>query len=388
MALLLASSIGFSQSAIAAAPAEVTTVTVPRNNPDYAKIFAQFDKGYNKGRGASDEDNSKGSLAWLQSYFMLGYMQQYRATGDTHWLDQLVEQFDRVLAKRDDRVGRQDIYTSAPLKGWGTATYDKAGWHVFVVHTGMICQGPAEFVFEVKADQKLQDKYGAAAARFLKEIEAMVADADQYFKVGDAAKGEGWYADPKTGIVPLNMSSAMGTVLVHLYRITGEPAYRARATKLATFFKNCLRDNGAGGYNWAYWPKTSSPAEKFATGEDISHAALNVGFATACAGIDAVFTKDDLDKFANTWLKKVSKGNGEWAAFVDGTGSAVKMGYIPQAAGRWLSLIPRLTDELATKLYADVIAAFAGQEIYVPSRALGVANLEYYKKVREDAAPE
>lgn len=355
-----------------------TSIRVPETNPDYTALFAEFDSNFLNGNGASLDDNSTGTLAWVESYHLLGMMQQYRATSETRWLDKVVTHFNRILPKRDDRLGRIDVHTSTSLKGWGTATYDKAGWHVFIVHTGMICQGPVELVREVKSNPELQPGYGAAAESFLAEIETMVADAQQFWKVKPET-GEGYYTDPGMpgdGIIPLNMTSAMATVELELYHITGKPEYRDRVTKYATYFKNSLRDNGAGGYNWSYWPKTSK--EEIKRGEDISHAALNVDFAARCASAGIVFTQDDLVKFATTWLKKVRKDDANWAAYVDGSGTAAEA-YLPQANGRWLTLMRGLTNPIAKELYADVARAFSGVVIHMPSRALGIANLGLYK---------
>lgn len=356
-----------------------TNIRVPETNPDYTALFAQFDSQFLDGNGASLDDNSTGTLAWVESYHLLGLMQQYRATSETRWLDKMVTHFDRILQKRDDRLGLIDVRTSTSLKGWGTATYDKAGWHVFIVHTGMVCQGPVEFVREVKSNPELQPEYGAAANRFLKEIETMVADVQQFWK-DKPETGEGYYTDPGMpgdGIMPLNMTSAMATVELELYHITGKAEYRDRVRKYATYFKNSLRNNGAGGYNWSYWPKNSKDAVK--RGEDISHAALNVDFAARCAVAGIVFTQDDLVKFANTWLKKVRKDDGSWAAYVDGSGIA-ETPYLPQAHGRWLTLMRGLPDPIAEKLYADVARAFSGAVVHLPSRALGLANLGLYKQ--------
>ncbi len=353
-------------------------VIVPAASPGYVALFTEYDRNFNNGRGVSDADNTNGQLAWLQSYQMLAYMQMYRATSETKWLDKVAVQFDRALECRDDKLGRVDVHAKKPLKGWGTATYDKAGWHVFVVHTGMVCQGPAEFVRMVKENPALQSDYGTTATRFLSEIETIAAEANQQLKTN--AAGEGWYEDPgiggNGGIVPLNMSNAMGSVLVELYRVTGKPDYRDKATALATYFKNCLRDNGNGGYNWSYWPKTSD--EKVVSGEDISHASLNVDFASRCASAGIVFTAEDIEKFARTWLRTVDKGNGKWAIRVDGSDGSIAP-YIPQAPGRWMSIIVHLDVETARKFYGSVANAFAGENINRPSRALGVANLARFQ---------
>ena len=352
-----------------------TTVTVPIKSPDYIALFDEFDNSLNEGQALSMADNANGQLAWLQSYHMMAYMRAWRATGDTKYLDKVAEQFARVLECRDDHLDRKDVRTGTARKGWGTATYDKTGWHVFVVHTGMISLGPAEFVREVQSSATLQQTYGTTASLFLTELEAMVEEANADFVVNQS--GEGWYEDPNTsGIVPLNMSNAMGSVIVELYGITGKTAYRDQATTLATYFRHCLRDNGSGGWNWSYWARTS--ADKVGRGEDISHAAINVDFAGRCKDAGIVFTALDMKKFGQTWLHRVRRSNGTWSGFVDGERAPEPDAYIPQAAGRWLSLMPHLPYHDAELFYSDVARAFAAREITVPSRCIGITGLALY----------
>ncbi|MDF2670235.1 MAG: hypothetical protein K0R67_2541, partial [Paenibacillus sp.] len=78
--------------------------------------FLVDDQTVNKGRGYSD-DPIGGNLAWGASYYLEGYQNAYDATGDTKWLDKIVEHTDRMLDNAVDING--DGY-----KGWpdsGTA---------------------------------------------------------------------------------------------------------------------------------------------------------------------------------------------------------------------------------------------------------------------------
>jgi hypothetical protein len=318
---------------------------------------------------------------------MLAYMQMYHATSNTLWLDKIVTQFDRVLNMRDDRVGKVDVYAGRALKGWGGTAYDKdKRWHVYAVHTGMICQAPADFIFTVKCDPALKTKYGAAADRYLTELEAIVADANENFITSGTM---GYYTDPSWGDrrpAPLNMSNAIGSVIVQLYRITGKAEYKDQATKLANFFHASLRSDEDGhSWNWAYWPK--NPGDPFERGEDISHAAINVDFAARCYHAGIVFTQKDMEQFAGTWMTKVrllgsSHREPQYADFVDGTESP-SVNYIPQAAGRWLPVITCVTPHM-WRLYLDSITpAFAGQKIDMASQALGLAYLARFTKTND-----
>ena len=364
------------RSSVSASREPTTTITIPATiKPDYLTLFRKFDRALNDGDGVSNMDNSHGHLAWMQSYLMQGYMAMWRATGDTYYLDAISNQFARVLECRDDRVQRNDVYTGAPRKGWGTAYYDKKGWHVFAVHTGMICLGPVEFVREVKSSATLEQMYGTTATLFLSEIEDMMAEACQDFVT--TSSGEGWFTDPgMNGIIPLNQSNAPGCVLVELYRITGKEEYKSRVTALATYFRNCLRRGPDNTWNWAYWPRTSDQHIK--RGEDISHAAINIDFALRCHKAEIVFTDTDLKGFGATWLYKVRRSNGDWSGFVDGTRAEHPEAYRPQAGGRWLSLVPYLDKANGQAIVHDVAKAFAGSDVITPSRALGIANLALY----------
>jgi hypothetical protein len=360
-----------------------TTVTVPTKNPDYVALFNQFDASFNNGEAYSNTDNTSGSLGWGQGYFQLAYIQMYRATSDTQYLDKLVTQFDRVLTRRDDKLKRADFYAKKPLKAWGCSNYDKQGrWHVFVVHTGMICKGPAEFVRTVKSDPALTTRYGATADRYLDELEAVVADANRDYRTSGTM---GYFTDPSVGeggIVPLNMSNAMGAVIVELYRITKKPQYKEQAAQLASFFRASLHSASDHAWVWSYWPK--NPGDSVTRGEDISHAAVNVDFAARCYHAGIVFSQADMEKFAGTWMTVVRKQIRPitYADFIDGT-EKPELNYVPQAAGRWLPLITCITPHMRRLYLAAIEPAFAGQEITWPSQGLGLAYLARFTGHRE-----
>lgn len=61
-----------------------------------------------------------GALAWGESRVMSSYLTMYRATGDTGYLDKLVEASQPVLAARDDHRGKVD-YRGLSLPGWASA---------------------------------------------------------------------------------------------------------------------------------------------------------------------------------------------------------------------------------------------------------------------------
>lgn len=66
--------------------------------------FREHDASFNEGKGYSD-DPEVDVLAWGETYFMNGYLSNYDVYGDTHWLDKVVEHFDRIKANSEDKDG-------------------------------------------------------------------------------------------------------------------------------------------------------------------------------------------------------------------------------------------------------------------------------------------
>ncbi len=56
-------------------------------------------------------------IAWGESYVMVAYVEMYRATKETRYLDKLIEHADRVLAARDDVRGFKD-YEGRSRAAW------------------------------------------------------------------------------------------------------------------------------------------------------------------------------------------------------------------------------------------------------------------------------
>lgn len=332
--------------------------------------FDRSDAAIHDGKGYSEFTNENGELAWAEAYILLGYIEMYGATRDRHYLRKLVEHFDRVLANRDDVRGLADTYAGKPLAGWGSTKYSQGKWHVWVVHTGMITLAPAQFVRLVNGDRWLQGEFGTKAQLYRQRIGECIRDAELYWRDGPGA-GEGYYFSPLLNdVLPLNQQNALGSALVEMWRATDERRYCERTERLARFFRNRLRTGDPRLYDWAYWYRLNGEGHG---SEDISHASLNVDFAVRCVAEGIVFTRRDAERFANTWLLKVQRPDGGWAAYVGGDGDGNE--YMPDAGGIWLALCRVLPKSQAQALYRDVAQAFLKKERYGAGELAGVARL-------------
>ncbi|MGC8669342.1 MAG: hypothetical protein ACP5VE_14640 [Chthonomonadales bacterium] len=333
---------------------------------EYAARFDRMDRALNNGDGYSDALNTKGDLAWGEGYLLRAYVAMAKATDDPAYLDSEVEHFDRILQNRDDRLGKIDVFRKVPMPAWGSDEYSRGRWHVWAVHTGMICLGPAEFVRLVRGVTRWRRAYGRKADEYLQRIEEAVAAHDPDYHDGPAP-GEGYYTDPEIGPLPLNQQNALGSVIVELYNITRDHRYKNRAAHLALYFKHRLHRMANGAWEWPYLAKPDGSSSGV---EDISHAAIDVDFAARCRWAHIGFNQRDMLGFAATWTRNVRHSATDFADTVAGTGGINT--YMPQAAGRWLSLVP-----FDRSILSDARRAFATSTDSRSNTAdmLGIAEL-------------
>ncbi len=278
------------------------------------------------GKGAE----TPGDYAWGESYLLSAYVEMYEATGDAKYLDTFVSRYRVLLSLRDDKKGRTDEVRGRTVAGWGTTGYSKGKRTCWVVHAGMLTAPAARFVRLVKERRRLRG-YRKTAGEFAAALEETAAAFESDWKAGPNPD-EGCYMEPCLGkYMPLNQQNALGCALLDLAAATGKKQYQERAAAMARFFKRRLQLTDNGAYRWSYWPNLEPP---YAHGsEDISHAAINVAFAVRCYENKVVFTKEEIERFAATFLKVVHRGGGRFADDVGGGGKGVPT--YSQQAGRW-----------------------------------------------------
>ncbi|MEJ7692762.1 hypothetical protein [Daejeonella sp.] len=215
----------------------------------------------------------------------------------------------------------------------------------------------AEFV---KSDPKLLE-LKPVAERFIKAAEESYADANRRLWREGPNAGEGYYLTCEKGESfpadnvgqPINFLGMHTSSQLALYRLTGKKDYRDRSEKMSLLLKNRLKyDKGSDLYVWTYWyePMTTigwTPADKLSSNvmvykgspniEDSSHGVLDIAMVVAANREGIIFTKQDVQRFANTLLHNVilPERNGIRRA-VDGVGGE-HPAYFPILHG-WLEL--------------------------------------------------
>ncbi|MGD2144439.1 MAG: hypothetical protein PVF54_08185, partial [Anaerolineae bacterium] len=185
----------------------------------------------------------------------------------------------------------------------------------------MVCEGRGItpfclFIEEVMRDPELEKLYGEKARHYLKLIEQIAAKYDTDWVDLEAMpqnpynRRGGVYRlrndKGELGLTaPHNQYGAMAEGMAILYRVTKKPYYRERVEKLATYMKSCmwLEDDC---YQWHYLSQSGPwDADDRPWVEDTGYAAMDVGFVLAAHESGIVFTEQDMQRFANTFLDKV-----------------------------------------------------------------------------------
>lgn len=203
----------------------------------------------------------------------------------------------------------------------------------------------------------LQAEFKPAADRFLQAAAESIAEYDQCWREGPAAD-EGYYLLIDKGaefwcdgiMAPWNYMGATGQVICNLWDATKNPKYRDKLTRMATLFKRDCTLLPNGGFSFPYWSKVGATGWKreqqlsvntpeygpTPKADDMSHAALEVEFAVMCAERGVVFTDEDMQRFAKTFVNLWDAEKKQLARDVDGSGVA-DTGYAV-AGARWLEL--------------------------------------------------
>ncbi len=184
------------------------------------------------------------------------------------------------------------------------------------------------------------DEYRDDAIRYIEEAERVVATHNvEWREAGDY----GYYIFPYgspfkfDGVnVPHNQQLSLGRAIVVLYDLTGKEEYGNKATRLAKTFKNNLVLESEGSYTWNYnwglahngWNEQTNPGvftdPVYAgykrielTGE---YAGMELDFVSEAYDHGIVFTQEDMQRFVNTFNKRINTPSMPISKYVNGAG--------------------------------------------------------------------
>lgn len=304
---------------------------------------------------------------WNTSILLQSLVVMYEATGEVSYLDRFAEIGKAVLENRADRAGIRDARGNL-RRVWLNSVHQNKDFG-YLVGTGMVAYPLVRFASIVKSKSELEARFGALSSAIVRDAtEAVEAFEHNWDEV------EGVYRfsndDPNAAlaskILPINQYLAFARTLIYLDHIVDTTKYETRARRMAMRFKADLAyDSQHDAYTWGYWPEEHNHPE------DISHAAIDVGFVAESVKLDqGVFSTTDVKRFANTLEDRVVV-DGNIAHDVTGKGEAL----VPQAVGLWVGL-EHLSQKSFDTLLGYYSAVSANDVVPRPHYVLmGIANM-------------
>ena len=210
--------------------------------------------------------NDKGEgFCWHAKYNMNQYLEYYKITKNSEWLDAAVKYYDFLIAKMDtDPEG---------YKGWiGPYMYDEKYWTDSHVGDAILMNGMLDFSLLVMENKELQVKYSDRARAYVElakrdliekydhrgtwkedgNVGAYVA-FDKYMEPGNTKEWKYGNEVTRSGLThPFNKQNDMGLVCMQLFRLTHQKFYRDRAEKIFLRMKRQMQLSGDH-YEWNYW---------------------------------------------------------------------------------------------------------------------------------------
>jgi hypothetical protein len=244
----------------------VLCFTFTAHSQTEVKLPVSPDQLYNRMINYGHVKNDKGEgFCWHARSDMDVFLNNYKITKNTEWLDAGVKYYDFLVNKMD--VG-PDGY-----KGWiGPYMYDDKYWIDSHVGDAILLGGMLEFSEYVLNDKDLKEKYGKKVMEYVELAKHDLIEKndkrgtwkddgpiggyisyEKYMEPGNTKEWKYGKEVTKAGLShPFNKQNDMGQVCLKLYRITKDQFYRDRAEKIFLRMKRQLQLNGDH-YEWNYW---------------------------------------------------------------------------------------------------------------------------------------
>ncbi len=263
-----------------------------------------------------DTDPGRPFDDWGWAYLAEAAIVAHECTGDGRFLDIIDTTFPSVLRARDSERGHIDQVRGRALGSWGVTRAVSGCWTNVVTTPGRIGLPVCLFVERrraagsgSRADVERWDGY-------IRAVEEALAEFEEDYR--ETANGEGYYQRPiKCDVEPLNHGLSAGRTFLQLYRVTGNPKHRQRATALGRFFRNSLVDEPGGLWGWAYQPTVENRLGEFPT--RTWKGDIDVSFAVMAYENGVVFGKEDIDRFIRVFLETVCLGDNRFNTWITTT---------------------------------------------------------------------
>jgi hypothetical protein len=287
------------------------------------------------------------SFCWHASAEMRNFVEYYKLTKNTKYLDEGIRYFDWLI---DRMITDPDGY-----RGWiGVYDYNRRYWGDAIVGDALLLSGMLEFSNLVLSDKTLHGKYLEKAKSYVG-----VAERDFFEKwdhkgcwFDDAPYGSYMFSTKylrpdnlkewvtiksgsNSGVsLPFNMQSDAAELLLEMYKFTGKQIYWGRAQTIYFTAKSNFQyfDNH---YCWNYWtPLTPNDVDIQRNNVKLwvgvhewrsGYQAGEVGKIVYAYHHGIVFDKQDIQRILNTNLKVMWNGDRINPKFINSNGLGKEM---------------------------------------------------------------
>ena len=314
------------QWATAVHAAEAPPVPPPMDEAVARDWLARWEKNITASAAKRYCDREMGEeLGWLISPFLSGFHYGYLTTGDTKWVDRLIDWADSLIRRG---VKEPDGYIGWPKEG-ATGTSASSS----LVTDSQLGEAMALEPIVLAADQirkspSLREKYGAKADEYIKLAEQTFQKWDSRGAWRKTPAGGLWVVPPfgidqATGrwtagyearttdgfSLPANKQNLVACWLIAMHQATGKPIYRDRAEMWFRVMKSLTRTHQDGRYLvWNYWDPLGpwdykpdgSTKHWVGTHPNGGYYAVDVDGIVTAYQHGIVFTREDMDRLIAT----------------------------------------------------------------------------------------
>jgi hypothetical protein len=282
------------------------------------------------------------SFCWHASAEMGEFVDYYKLTKNTEWLDEGIRYYDWLI----DRM----ITDPDGHRGWiGIYDYNRRYWGDAIVGDALLLSGMLEFSNLVLKDKSLHDKYLEKAESYVKIAEIDFFEkwdhkgcwfddapygsymfSTKYLKPDNLKQWETIKSGSSSGVsLPFNMQADAAELLLEMYKFTGKQKYWDRAQTIYFTAKSNFQyfDNH---YCWNYWtPLTPNDVDLGRKNVKLwvgvhewrsGYQAGEVGKIVYAYHHGIVFDKQDMQRILNTNLKVMWNGDKLNPKFINSNG--------------------------------------------------------------------
>jgi hypothetical protein len=330
VACILPAGVSFAQAETKATP--LAPMTGPALDPAVVKDWMQRWRTFIRRDSAKQRfcDTKMGeSVGWYVSPYLWGYYYGYLATGETEWVDRLIDWTDSVLKRG---VKEPDGYLGWPAEeNADVLDYLPPGEHrrYTDVEVGdALFFRPVVLMAGEMPKPPLKEKYGAKGEEYLRLSEQMFEKWDSRGAWRETKQGGAWVVPPFgfdrragqwTGhynerytdgnSLPANKENIIASWLLAMYDVTHKPVYRDRAEKWFKLMRARMRLRDDSKYFlWNYWdpsvPWDTNPDGSLKHWQGVhpngGYYDVDVGAIVLAYEHGLVFTSDDIARLIAT----------------------------------------------------------------------------------------